>query len=385
MHLAEWHTPILAGFAYLFLIRHVIRHSAPERLTYDRTHTSAPGAVALPSVTDALQKLGLARPHEPRTLSADLDAAVMSRNPPSRAQFQGRDRTFFFITGLGRSGTNWLGRMLRLHPGIHVPHGEFQFRYFWEEGFRQFKQIPWSPGSKEPYRTAAREGLHDLLRRVLLSTLEEKPEAVAICDKSPRPFSVLLPGCVHLHLVRDGRDHGVSFTFHQLYMKGQRPSTDNWPDGLLERFMPYFERAKAEPDAGKDIAAELLADEQWTRFIAQRWSGRVMRDREAIADSRQSLPNTPIRVVQYEEMHADPNAVRFEVYRMLGLEPDAAASLEDGEDTTPGLGREKLGSLRRKGIIGDWRNYANPTFINAYKQYASEALIAERYEQDASW
>lgn len=341
----------------------------------------------MPSVTGALQRLGLTRPAsvEPLSLHDALDGAIMSRRPPNRARFRDRDRTFFFITGLGRSGTNWLGRMLRLHPGIHVPHGEFQFRYFWEDGFRQFKQIAWSPGSKEPYRSAAREGLHDLLRRVLLSTLEEKPDAVAICDKSPRPFSVLLPGCVHLHLVRDGRDHGVSFTFHQLYMKGQRPSTDNWPEGLFDHFMTFADRVKADPEAGKDVAAELLADERWTRFIADRWCQRVMRDRQAIEETRRTLTNTPVRVIHYEEMHADPDALRAEVYRLLGLDPADASGLEEGEDTTPGLGREKLGSLRRKGIIGDWKNYAGDAFVEAYREHASEALIAEGYEQDSSW
>lgn len=336
----------------------------------------------MPSVTNALHKLGLSRPQEPRSLQDDLDGAVMSRRPPNRARFQGKDRAFFFITGLGRSGTNWLGRMLRLHPGIHVPHGELQFRYFWEDGFRQFKETPWSPGSKEPYRSAARDALHDLVRRVLLASLEEKPDATVIGDKCPRPFSVLLPGCVHLHLVRDGRDHGVSFTFHHLYMKGQRPSTGNWPEGLLEHFMAYFERVKAEPDGGKDVAAELLADERWTRFIAERWAGRVMRDRAAIEEARRAHPNTPIRVVHYEEMHADPNALRFEVYRLLGLDPADAASLDQGEDTTPGLGREKLGSLRRKGVIGDWKNYASPAFVEAYEQHATDALRAEGYEID---
>ena len=182
--------------------------------------------------------------------------------------------------------------------------------------------------------------------------------------------------------MRDGRDHGVSFTFHHLYMKGGRPSTDNWPDGLFEHFTTFADRVKADPDSGKEVAAELLADEAWTRFLAQRWSGRVMRDREAIAAARQSHANTPIRVIHYEEMHADPDGLRFEIYRALGLDPSLAKPLHHGEDTQPGLGREKLGSLRRKGVIGDWKNYASPAFINAYREFAAEALSAEGYDPD---
>jgi hypothetical protein len=313
----------------------------------------------------------------------DLDAAVMSHAPPDRAEFQGRTRRFFFITGMGKSGTNWLANVLNLHPEIYVDPAEFQFQTLWTQGLSALCGPGWHGCHREPYKQAAQTGLHDLVRRVLLAGIANKPEVTLVGDKSPRWFSVLVPGCPVISMVRDGRDVMVSYTFHHLRLRPENIKW--WPRPVQRRFPRYADRFHADIERGREVAAELLSKRWWLEFVAKMWADRVTQDREKIEAARTEHPSTPVMTLHYERLHAELEPVRAEVYQFLGVDPALAAPASDDSRTRPGFERENLESFYRKGQPGDWKNYRNPAFDAVAKGIAGDALVREGYEQDTAW
>ena len=63
----------------------------------------------------------------------------------------------FFLRGHAKSGTNWLGRLLNLHPRIRC-EGEFNFHHVWD-GMDRFVNADWHAAHREPTRTVALDWL----------------------------------------------------------------------------------------------------------------------------------------------------------------------------------------------------------------------------------
>jgi hypothetical protein len=162
--------------------------------------------------------------------SAMLDAAA-GRHAPSAAPVaggantvvvDGRPRRICFLRGHMRSGTNWMGSLLNLHPKV-VVDGEFHLEML-KDSLNRFTSETWSLGSREPIKSIAEDWFQELVRRTVATVVAKRPNAEWLCDKTPAPIDRFLPGAPNLVIVRDGRDVATSWTFHQLRIGGRSAS-----------------------------------------------------------------------------------------------------------------------------------------------------------------
>ena len=317
--------------------------------------------------------------------SAMLDAAA-GRHAPASAPDAGRANTvvvdgkprrIFFLRGHMRSGTNWMGSLLSLHPKVAVD-GEFHLEML-KDALNRFTTETWSMGSREPIKTIAEERFQELVRRTVATVVAKKPGAEWLCDKTPAPNDRFLPGAPNLVIVRDGRDVATSWTFHQLRIGGPFSEPHRtMMAGLRERF-------KADPNM---FAAEphlLFSCEEWVRACGRGWARYIRNHLETIERSRKGDFDGPILLVHYERLHEDPEGQRAAMYRFLGLNPDEARPLSEKTKTVPGFGREDPNSFYRKGEVGDWKNYVTDDFRRWFKDEAGEMLVAMGYERDGNW
>jgi hypothetical protein len=266
----------------------------------------------------------------------------------------GRGATYhlFFALGYGKSGTNWLGAVLNLHPEVWCA-GEFHLQVF-ARALREFTDPPYSVGSREPYRAVAEEGVRDLMRRLLMAGAAERPQARWLGARGPRPFEVLLEQAPHIYIVRDGRDVAVSWTYHHL--RKRRP--ENlwwWPDEMRRSLHEAGRRFDQSDEAAREAARALLADEEWVRFVVGAWARQVRQDLAAIDAARER--GTPVHIVRYEELHGDIERARQRMYAFLGLDPGRARPVSAETATAPGFAVERPRDFRRRGTVGDWRGY----------------------------
>lgn len=281
----------------------------------------------------------------------------------------------FFLCGFGKSGTNWVGNLLNLHPAVRCD-GEWHFQHFvhaWEE----FAKYPWQLGSREPARSVARASVERLIRECLATQAEGKPGVTLVGDRSPRPLRELIRGSKTIYVCRDGRDVVVSYTFHHL----RAGEAHHFPEHLRESFTRHQQVFRDSPDAMNPDNPGLLTDEAWVRAAARFWSWRILQDIKHGAGT----DTDALLSLRYEDLHADLPARCRRMYEFLGLDPAKAAPPSNESATAPGFNREDLRSLYRKGAVGDWRRFATPEFTRWLKEEAGEALTALDYEPDDRW
>lgn len=290
---------------------------------------------------------------------------------------EGKPRRIFFLRGHMRSGTNWLGSLLNLHPRIMVD-GEFHLEML-KDALNRFTSETWSMGSREPMRTIAAEWFEELVRRMVATVVAKRPGAEWLCDKTPAPVDQFLPGAPHIVIVRDGRDVATSWTFHQLRIGGpfSEPHRTLMAD-LRERF-------KADPGMFGSSPELLFSCEEWVRACGRGWARYIKNHLEMMEKVRAGEFDGAIKVVRYEDLHEDTEGQRRGLYEFLGLDPSQARPLSEKSKTVAGFGREDPTSFYRKGEVGDWRNYATDDFKRWFKEEAGEMLVAMGYERDAGW
>jgi Sulfotransferase family len=291
---------------------------------------------------------------------------------------------FFFLRGHPRSGTNWLGSILNLHPEVYC-HGEFHLEDI-RFAIDLLKQKPWQSTGREPVRTLMDECFHDMVRRILLTLKPKKPWAIWIGDRTPRGLRPLLPDSPVIWLIRDGRDVLVSWTFHVLR---QPDHVQNIviPDALKASMESQVAVFRADPNHFASRPDELLANEGWVRFIAKRWGDWASADLVNKKAIEAGEVESTLCTVRYEVLHADTESERARIYRFLGLDPALADPLSPETRTTAGFGREDPLSFFRYGEVGDWKQYFAPGGDAArwFKESAGQGLIDLEYEKDDSW
>jgi hypothetical protein len=291
---------------------------------------------------------------------------------------------FFFVRGHPRSGTNWVGALLNLHPQVNC-FGEFHFEDI-RNAIDGLQAHPWQITSREPLKKVMDDCFADLVRKSILTLKERKPQAKWIGDRTPRGLRVFLEYAPYFLIVRDGRDVLLSWTFHVLRM---RPHVLDVvvPRELREQFNVRHARFQADPEHFTKNPHELLTDEGWVRMVADRWANWIRADRASAARMEASDRGARGRLMQlrYEDLHRDTEAWRARMYEFLGLDPSEALSLSSETKTAPGFEKEDPMSFWRHGQVGDWKKYRNTNFDSWFKASAGDVLIDLGYEKDTNW
>lgn len=289
---------------------------------------------------------------------------------------------YFFMRGHPRSGTNWVGAILNLHPRIYC-HGEFHLEDI-RNAIDQLQAKPWQTTGREPVRTILDESFQEVVRKCLATLREKKPGATWIGDRTPRGLRPLLADAPVFWVVRDGRDVLVSWTFHVLRQRDHVQEIVI-PDALKASMAPAVEAFRADPHAFTANPERLLQNEGWVRFISKRWGDWALVDLRNKAAIEAGEFRASVHMVRYETLHADAENERAGMYRFLGLDPAEALPLSDEGKTKAGFGREDPLSFYRKGEVGDWRSHFTPDVTRWFKESAGQALMDLGYERDAGW
>jgi hypothetical protein len=288
--------------------------------------------------------------------------------PSACVTHEGKSYKLFFLRGHMRSGTNWVGALLNLHPRVYCK-GEYHFERL-AEPFETWARYHEHRETGADVVAASRECLQDTVRRCLAARIPTKPDADWQGDRTPHVIDRLLPGAPTVYVLRDGRDVVVSRLFHTI-RAGHVPG----PGGINARGRFRDAEHYAEHPT------ELLADEEITRFMARSWAESVARDAGAIRGEQDD-----VLLVRYESLRAEPETGRGEMYRFFGLDPAQAEPLNEKDKTTPGFDRgEDASSFYRAGVAGGWRKYFTPDATRWFKEEAHDALTLGGYESNAGW
>lgn len=309
------------------------------------------------------------------TRTGHIGAGANSGPVPRRAVATRDGRTYqlFFLCGHPRSGTNWIGALLNLHPDINC-QGEFYFDRL-RLGYEGLWSKAWLVAHDPPVRQVAEECFKDSVRRIMLAVADRRPGARIIGDRSPSRVHGLLDDADHIVAVRDGRDVIVSWTHHLLRARGpifQRHHARGHMQGVLDAF-------RRDPKAFHKQPHLLLSVEPWVRDLARTWAAHVTHDAAAAADMNAGRRSGRALVVRYEDIHRDLDSSRRRMYEFLGVDPAAAAAPSAESRTAAGHGRDDPRSFFRKGEVGDWRRYFTPDATRWFNEEAGEALAAQGY------
>lgn len=314
-----------------------------------------------------------------------LERILADLAPPTADPLAAR---YFFINAHPRSGTNWLSALLNLHPRIRCT-GEFTFH----DLFNSLQATVTQPGraaSREPARTIALRAFQRLVRECMASTpssqaretgnLSQLPTGHPVSwfgDHTPRRLRIFIPDAAYIVLFRDGRDVVVSWTYNALARSEQwvvpvhtRP--------LFDVHLPRFHANPKGPEAHA-AAQALLSHEPWIRHVARQWASHVRDDLDGVARIRSGELPGQVHTLRYEDLHADTQSHRDQIYRFLNLNPAEAAPLDPASRTTPGFKSEDPASHFRRGQVGDWKTKLSPKAVGWIQEEAGTELATLNY------
>ena len=322
------------------------------------------------------------------------DAGLLARSTP-----------VFFVTGLGKSGTRWLTKILDSHPEVLC------------KGEGRFFSAGWMRADLDPANESAlpsslyyalthsehlrlwiersvwsRDGdpdehLNALMRlatEYFLTAELSKTGKRLVGDKSPlldegfmQEVGAVYPGARVIHIIRDGRDRTVS-SMHRGWRRANQ--------GYLHRLSPEeLARGNALREGREPTGA---FTEGWLRQAARHWRllvGRAVEDGPALLGSDYTE-------VRYEDLLVRPNEEVKRLLGFLGVDTDErlvehCVSSASFERLSRGRqrGQEDPSSFYRKGVAGDWRYYFSEEDRRVFKEEAGELLIRLGYEDDLDW
>lgn len=318
----------------------------------------------------------------------------------------------FFVTGMSRSGTTWLMRLLNAHPEILCKgEGRFFGENHREPKMRKLdvKKQPsslhnalagseylrfWIERSVWSREEDARTHLDNLMRlstNYFLAHELEKTGKKMVGDKTPLldddvigEVARIFPGAKVVHIVRDGRDRAVSL-MHYFW------NTARSEGGLY----PVKPEELARRDAYREDPEKLFASgegiftEARLRRMAAQWGERVGR---ASGDGPRLLGEDYLEV-KYEDLLERPEEEARRLFERLGAdarEKTVKKCVERVSFERRARGRDKgqedpTSVSLRKGVAGDWRNTFTGRDRQIFKEVAGDALISSGYEKDTNW
>lgn len=292
-----------------------------------------------------------------------------------------------FIVSTPRSGSTWLATALNYHPDVFATEQRLfgQFCEIWEnpngkpvpritvdkfaEGFAGHYFFQFINRRKEVFVREFKRGMINFLVR-FAQVRSKKPVMVDKVTPYPGTTELVLteikqffPESKIIHLVRDGRDVLTSGAFDWL---NRNQGTDRYK---------FF----CNPVPGMKL--ERFFDDKIIQTWASEW-----------AESAKVFAETPPDYrVTYEALNHDMAMALEGVLETLGVSFRESLCLECEELTTfermtgRSVGTEAPLEKKRKGIVGDWKNYFTKADAIRFNELAGDQLLALGYETDDSW
>ncbi|RLD14008.1 hypothetical protein DRI50_06105 [candidate division KSB1 bacterium] len=176
-----------------------------------------------------------------------------------------------------------------------------------------------------------------------------------------------------VYVLRDGRDVAVSMMFYAL----RRIETQHY---YAKRFPSLFQiQNKNYAEALPRFLIEWFEHPAGCRFS---WPRHV----------RDWAFQPGVHVVRYEDFNRNPLSAFGDLLAKLKVdgvdEKLLAISVEKysfQRQTKREAGREDQRSNKRKGIVGDWKNYFNTEAAEIFERYSAGLLVDLGYESDKEW
>jgi hypothetical protein len=281
----------------------------------------------------------------------------------------------FFVTGVTKSGTTWLQRMLNSHPEIACG-GESKLNVFLSQlgpAVAAYNEALTKTNDKiyreeAVYRPLGLGQAHAVMQYLFLDRLhavQRAAEAVGkaealrwIGDKDPdykrelAAWRAILPEARVVSTTRDGRDCYVSLWFH-LYPDREPLAAANRTD--------FLGRIDGHAATWRDTMAKFRRDAE-------------------VHDGRHYA-------IRYESLLQDAAREMANLFRWLGCDasPGTVEAVVGQNEFAVASGGRRPGeadprSFLRKGIAGDWKNHFDEECNRRYCAVAGEALAATGYE-----
>lgn len=276
----------------------------------------------------------------------------------------------FFVRGYMRSGTNWLGRILNLHPDIKS-HGEFHFEHFGLAKTRIDKSV--SCFVLEGRKQELDKQYYDFIRRLVIQFCGTDYKFVG--ERTPIGLqAVLVPNSKYLWIHRAGQDVVVSWFKHIIKIASKNKDNIHRYRDLASHpeMIDKVKKVVADKNYFDKNNLELLDCEDYFRLIASKWNARIVNDKRFIELTKTKTElNIDVLEIPYEKLHADTDNERAKIYSFLGADPSIANPLDT--ETLPGFSKTILPNQSR-GVVGNWVKYFNQSHARWFEEEASEAL-----------
>lgn len=274
----------------------------------------------------------------------------MSVNNP----FDQLARDPIFIVGAARSGTTWLYDVMTAHPEVA---GVFESWLFTpENGLKNlFGPAHWPGKYSGLGRLLGRDELLVHTREMAARLMSHAigPKHRFLVEKSPSHLFAMsfirevFPGARFIHILRDGRDVGVSV----------RAASRSWMQAWQDTF-------------GRTV-----------RSSARAWKHAVKRARHDRAELGEAFLE-----IRYEDIRQDPFAAYRQIFDFCGIPYDESLLQRIFQATDFARNYQpKESAFRRGGRVGDWKRQFR--FLDAFNFHreAGDLLLELHYEQDRGW
>lgn len=281
------------------------------------------------------------------------------------------EKRFFCIRGHMKSGTNWICRLLNLHPDIDC-RGEYHWqRYF--EAYQVNRNKCNNIEKTEAEKAVIRRGLSEFVRSSMLQRADSNAKLIG--DRTPHTIvPVVIPKAPHISVIRDCRDVLVSKMFHCM-------NTKNASKMFMknEKLKAHFNAFKEDPWYFQKFPQRLLANEKFVRHTCSTWAHYIRADKNAA----ERKPQLPIMFVQYEKVHEDIYKALDRMYGFLKVDSGQVKTIPD--KLMPGHKKETPNQFNRKGKVGDWQNYVTDRVKNWINEEAGTAMLEQGYIDSLDW